>query len=360
MYFAFDDDQLDLQRLAKSILRPVAGIESRFGDEAPDTTTWGRLSEAGLPGLMVPESHGGAGTSLVELGIVAREVGRALYDGPYLSTAVTSVHLALLSEEGEARSRILSAVSDGEIVAFFGRSADLKAHRDTSGWTISGSAPKVLRAEGFAHAVMLCDTPEGPTLFVGDAGSHFSVSKVDGFDLVRPLSSITVTNAPAEPMGHPGRGDEVTEAVEDVMRAILASEQVGAAEDCFERLLTHLREREVGGHPLGAYQAIQHRCADSFLALESSRAISDYALWAHSGRPEEFAARAAMAKAYCTETYAHVAKELVHLSGAMGMTWEHGAHLHLRHAKATGTMLGSAADHRELFLTRLESEMGRR
>ncbi|MGZ8832979.1 MAG: acyl-CoA dehydrogenase family protein, partial [Thermoanaerobaculia bacterium] len=55
-------------------------------DTAYDAALWQAIADQGWTGLIVPESHGGLGAGIVELAVVAEEMGRACVPGPFLST----------------------------------------------------------------------------------------------------------------------------------------------------------------------------------------------------------------------------------------------------------------------------------
>ena len=112
--------------------------------------------------------------------------------------------------------------------------------------------------------------------------------------------------------------------------------------------------REQFGRAIGSFQAVKHRLADLFVAVESARSLSQAAGWAVATRDDRAAEFAAMAKSFCCETYADVAAEGIQLHGGIGITWEHEAHLHLKRAHSTTHLFGTPRRHRE----RLEDLLG--
>ena len=154
-----------------------------------------------------------------------------------------------------------------------------------------------------------------------------------------------------------GRG-AVLDRVLDLAAVALAAEQVGGAGRCLEMTVDHVRRRVQFGRPIGSFQAVQHRCADMLLELESARSASAWATHAAArrrdlrrrGRP---ARAAATAKVGCSEAYAFVATETIHLHGGLGFTWDHDAHLYFKRAKSSRLLFGDPRRHRERLFRRL-------
>jgi len=102
------------------------------------------------------------------------------------------------------------------------------------------------------------------------------------------------------------------------------------------------------GQPIGAYQAIKHMCSEMLVDVESSRSILYYAAWAQEELDTAEAALAASAaKSESSEAYVAVAARCIQIMGAIGITWEHDAHLYYKRAKANQAAFGDTAYHRE-------------
>jgi len=122
MDFAFRPEQEELRRTVRQFLdkvSPEAEVRRVMATERGyDAGTWQRMAgELGLAGLAIPEQYGGAGAGFTELGIVAQELGRALFCGPFLSTAVLAAAALLESADDAARRRWLPAIAAGELIA---------------------------------------------------------------------------------------------------------------------------------------------------------------------------------------------------------------------------------------------------
>ena len=128
--------------------------------------------------------------------------------------------------------------------------------------------------------------------------------------------------------------------------ALLASEQLGVAQWCFDTTLAYAKQRKQFGRAIGSYQAIKHRLADLWFEVGAATAAARYAADTCARGDEDAAAAAAIAQAYCSGVAVHAAEECVQLHGGIGMTWEYPAHLYLKRAKSDQLALGTAYRHR--------------
>jgi alkylation response protein AidB-like acyl-CoA dehydrogenase len=111
--------------------------------------------------------------------------------------------------------------------------------------------------------------------------------------------------------------------------------------------VSYAREREQFGRPIGAYQAVGHRCAAMLLATEESRSLAYYAAWAADAEPESLPLAAAMAAARAGDAGWEVPASALQVLGGIGFTWEHDLQFWLKRGRVAGRMLGTPRDHRE-------------
>jgi len=109
----------------------------------------------------------------------------------------------------------------------------------------------------------------------------------------------------------------------------------------------YAKVREQFGRPIGSFQAIQHKCANMLVEVESARSAAYYAAWAVGSDSSDAALAAAMAKAYASDAYAHVAAEGIQIHGGIGFTWEHDMHIFFKRATSSAASFGDAATNRE-------------
>ncbi len=323
-----DDVETDLRASVRKVLDKHASPDrvNALYDGTDDVTAplWSAFVELGLPGLLVPESLGGAGASAREAAAVLEEIGRAAAPSPYLTSSVvaTTVLVAL------GDTTILPLLASGEqTAALLARPTALR------------HGPAALTTVGLPADVLLL--PEGDALY---AVRGATVTPVDSLDMTRPLSTVDLDGA------------ERTLVVEDASAAIdagllmgaglLAAEQVGVARWALETTIGYLKERRQFGRVVGGFQAIKHRLADLYAEVEQADAAARYAAATLATDDPDAPIAVAVAAAFCSEAAVHATEEAVQLHGGIGMTWEHPAHLHLKRAKADALLLGSAEAHR--------------
>jgi len=301
---------------------------------------WARLTgELGLTGLAVPECHGGAGAGLAEVAVAVEETGRVLLPAPYLSTALAG---AVLSE-GDA---VLGGTGAAEFLPGIASGA-LRAAFVLGGSVAAGGG----RLTGVAHHVL--DGAEADLLVVrasdGEQDALFAVRAVDTvvtpastLDQTRSQATVDFRDAPAVAAGRAaGRA-------EDLLRVMLAVESVGAAAHCLDVTVGYLKTRVQFGRPIGAFQALRHRCADLAVEVASARATAYAAVRAAAGSPAELPVLGPLAKRHCVDVFWHVAAEMIQLHGGIGFTWEHEAHRYLKRAKTSQLLHGNPAELRRL------------
>ena len=127
----------------------------------------------------------------------------------------------------------------------------------------------------------------------------------------------------------------------------LAHELVGVAQACLDLAVEHARTRDQFGRPIGSYQAVSHRCADMFIAVEAARGHAWFAAWAIDVESPEAALAASRAKASASDAAVFCAQSAIQVHGGIGFTWEHDLHLHLKRARSAAAQLGTAGWHRQ-------------
>jgi alkylation response protein AidB-like acyl-CoA dehydrogenase len=305
---------------------------------------WARLTgELGLTGLAVPECHGGAGAGLAEVAVAVEETGRVLLPAPYLSTALAG---AVLSEGdavlgGSGAAEFLPGIASGALRAAF-----------VLGGSVAAGGG---RLTGVAHHVL--DGAEADLLVVrardGEQDALFAVRAVDtvvtpagSLDQTRSQATVEFRDAPAVAAGR------AAARAEDLLRVMLAVESVGAAAHCLDVTVGYLKTRVQFGRPIGAFQALRHRCADLAVEVASARATAYAAVRAAAGSPAELPVLGPLAKRHCVDVFWHVAAEMIQLHGGIGFTWEHEAHRYLKRAKTSQLLHGNPAELRRLVSQR--------
>jgi alkylation response protein AidB-like acyl-CoA dehydrogenase len=306
--FQLTDDQRALKAGVRQLLDRRFGREAlRAAVDAPgrlDRELWRALGDAGFFALRLPESDGGVGLGLPETVLAFEEAGRALLPGPLVAT-----HLAAGRVPGAATGETVVAAVDGELVEWL-------------------EAADVVRGE------------------VAGAVSLRSV------DPLTPLHRTRTTRPPAgtgaaEADGTGTPDADGTRTPDPVATLLTAAEQLGTAVRVQELAVQHARAREQFGRPVGAFQAVQHLCADLLVRAETARAAV-YAA-AVTGDPADIAA----ARLLADEAAVRGARDCLQVHGGMGFTWEADVHLHLKRAWVRSWRGGGSTESEELLAARL-------
>jgi alkylation response protein AidB-like acyl-CoA dehydrogenase len=322
----------------------------RAYDPAPQdfSDVWHTLAaDLGMAGLLVPEELGGAGASAREAAVVMEEIGRAVAPVPFLSSAVLAT-VALLQAGDTETVKGLAAGSLTAALAVPLSTApnDVVAGVGFGGDGLTGRVTNVAGAGEADVLVVPVDGSGGLELHtVSRDAAGVDVSPVLALDMTRPLGNIEFSGAASSRVDMLPAGAAVAAALETAT-ALLASEQLGVAQWCFDTTLAYVKQRKQFGRAIGSYQAIKHRLADLWQEVNSSVAAARYAADTCARRDDDATIGAAVAQAYCSGVAVHAAEECIQLHGGIGMTWEYPAHLYLKRAKSDQLAFGTAYRHR--------------
>ncbi|HTA13123.1 MAG TPA: acyl-CoA dehydrogenase family protein [Solirubrobacteraceae bacterium] len=324
MDFGLTDDQRDIQRTARDLLaerstfaRVREYAEARTTDEA----LWRELCELGWPGIAISEEHGGQGLGTIELAILAEELGRSLAPVPFLASAMAACVIEQAGTD-EQRERWLPGLASGEIIGALAGAVD-----GTSELVVS--APE-------AGVIVLVDEDGSGRLLTPDQAE---VSAVPAIDPTRSAARVSASDDAGEALEHgcPGLG-----------RALVAvsAELLGVSERALEMTLDYVKDRKQFGVPVGAYQAVSHRCAQMLLDTEKARSTTAFAAWSADANPDGLAEAAAMAKAAASDAGREVTTSAIQAHGGIGFTWEADVHWLYKRAQIDSVLLGGASRHR--------------
>ena len=324
MDFGYTDDQREIQRTARDLLADRASPERvRENAEAGrhDDDLWKELSELGWPGIAVAEEHGGQGLGTVELAILSEELGRTVAPVPFVPSAMAA---AIISAAGsdEQRARWLPGLASGELVGAVGTAQDGVAGLVPSG----ADAGVVVLVEGDGMRVL--------------ARTEAEVEPLQAIDPTRPAARITASPGSGEPL--PGDTDA------GLQRALVAlsAELVGVCSRALDMTVDYVKERKQFGTPVGAFQAVSHRCAQMRLETEIARATTAEAAWTADAEPQRLAQCAAQAKATASDAGRTVTASAIQAHGGIGFTWEADVHWLYKRAQVDAALLGGAKEHR--------------
>jgi alkylation response protein AidB-like acyl-CoA dehydrogenase len=344
MNFDFTDDQRAIKRTAREFLAARYGPEEvrRLAIEDDDGFTaeqWREIGELGWPAIVVPEEHDGLGLGVVELVVVAEELGYALAPSPFLSTAAAAL---LLGAAGAGEE--LGGLASGEIRGTVAIWDEDGSHRpdesrlDAVDGRLTGA--KIAVPDLAAADLVVVSGAGGRHWVVGTDDPGVAIEATPGLDPTRKLYRLALDAA----RGRELKGDW-ERAYAGVVTAV-AAESVGVAQRAMEMAVAYANDRKQFGRPIGAYQAVSHRCAQMLLEVEGARSLAYHAAWACDHEPATAPGAAAMAKAYASDAGWRVTASALQVHGGIGFTWEHDLHFFLKRAKANAHHFGDARFHR--------------
>jgi alkylation response protein AidB-like acyl-CoA dehydrogenase len=323
MLLEFDADQRLWQETVRDVVAkqcPPALVRSVAEDGADPTPVWKVYVDLGWTELNDP-------TSAVELAIVTEELGRATDPTPYLATMTQFAPLA-----GDRFD------PHGSGTALYG---GVSARRDADGWVLDGTARHVLDGD---RAERLAVVTDAAVFIVG--ADQVSARRTSVFDPVLHVADVTFAGVRVPDDARVGAD---TECARHVALTGMAMTMVGACQRILDLVLEHVRSRHQFGAPIGSFQAVQHKAADMYVAVQRARALAYFAALTIAENDPRRRLAAAMAKAAAGECQSLVFRHGLQLHGAMGFTWENDLQFALKRAKAGELMLGGAAEHRAMI-----------
>jgi alkylation response protein AidB-like acyl-CoA dehydrogenase len=352
MRFAFDEQQEALKRQARRFLEQrsasadVRRVMERADGVVPET--WAGLVDLGWTALLVPEELGGAGLGPIELCALFEETGAALLCAPLFSTVALASNLILLGGDLEQKRAWLPRIASGSLRATVAIDGELRARRDGDGAILDGEAAFVVDGHT-ADLVFVCarDGQECAFWAVPASTSGLQRRARATLDATRKLDDVVLHDVRLPAAARlVGDGAALRERVLDRARIALAAEQLGGAQRCLDTSVEYAKTRVQFGRPIGSFQAVKHRLADLLVRVESARSAVYWAAWCAAVDDAECALAAPLAHAVATETYLQAAGDAIQIHGGIGFTWEHDAHLHLKRARGSATLLGDVPSQR--------------
>ena len=373
MDLELSDDQEELRDNVRQVLEGSCGpdvvraVHEATGDA---DELWAQMCELYWPALGIDEAHGGLGLSFVEIGLLAEELGRANAPGPLLAT-VTQFVPAVREVGPDRAGSLLEQVAAGELTGALAWTEadrwDLGAVATTAtptgdGWMISGAKTSVLSGADVDAFAVVARAPgtagaDGVGLFVVPAAAA-GIARRDTLDPTLPLADVSFVDVEVgadAAVAAPG-DDEVAPGLERAFQeatVAMALGTVGASRRIFEVTLDYLKVREQYDRIIGSFQALKHRMADMYLAVERANAVAYYAALTIAEDDPRRGEAAHLAKSAAGDCQRLLAQDGLQLHGGIGYTWENDLHFSLKRAKAGELLCGSSAWHRARLAERL-------
>lgn len=371
MDFAFNDLQREIQEGARRLIAETASLDQVVAlaesERGWDPAAYKQLAELGWTGLHVPEEHGGAGLSYVELIVVLEQMGGALHPSPFFASVCLAANALIEGAAGAALSErnaeLLAGIASGAQTATVAqtepgggyglREVRLAARRDGEDYLLTGSKSYVL--DGLTADAVITVARTGPAadeivlLNVPSDAAGLTRTAAHVIDTTRRAATLSYEDVrvPASALV----GDAATLRTTNQLASVaLAAESLGAAQHCFDAALGYTKDRFQFGRPIASFQAVKHICADLLMAVEAARSASYYAGWVAAEQRDELPEIAPLAKAQACESFWDVARANIQLHGGIGFTYEHEAHYYYRRATSSRALLGGTNFNRELLL----------
>ncbi|MDT7549257.1 MAG: hypothetical protein QOE84_1651 [Actinomycetota bacterium] len=369
MDFVLSDEQQMLKVATRDLLADRSGpvdVRRSLDSKEPPAKLWSLGSELGWPGLALPEVHGGSGQGLVELALVAEELGRAAARTPFVPTVVTAAAVARGGSPA-LQSEVLPSLAGGTetgawAVAQAGQPWSVDALRSSTRaegneLVVSGRWTLVQDA-GEARWLLVTSAVGGqPAALLVDAGTAgVSVRRQQVLDLTRTFDEVQLDDVRVPEERRLQLDATQLQRLLDDGAVLTAADALGAGERLLAMTVDYAKMRHQFGRAIGSFQSIKHKLATMRIALQGAQATTYYAaMTADAGSPDASRA-AAVAKAYVSEAMSALAGEALQVHGGIGFTWEHELHLYLRRIKVDAVLYGDAPLHQERLCGFLEHD----
>jgi alkylation response protein AidB-like acyl-CoA dehydrogenase len=349
MDFTFTEVQDDLRGLARRILEQKVTVERlkelEAGTERVDRETWAELAKANLVGIALPESVGGSGYGVMELGVVLAEVGRAVAPVPMLATAIAAAPIAHWGNDALAQ-RVLPGVVDGRsfITAALEEAdgGDPRTPRTTAtprpgdaGWLLDGEKVAVPWGQLADHFLVSADAG---LFVVGKDGDGVEVLPALG-TTTEPQAVLRLTNAPVgvdDAITSPG----ATRWTYDHALAAVCATATGVFEKAIGITAEYITQRQQFNRPIATFQGATIKIADAYIDLQAITVATWSALWLLSQERADASDALAIAKFWVADGGQRIAYACQHLHGGIGVDRDYPLHRYFLWAKELEAMFG--------------------
>ncbi|MFC9231589.1 acyl-CoA dehydrogenase family protein [Streptomyces decoyicus] len=326
MRFLLTDEQREFARTLDGMLgasgTPAVVRAWAAGEQKPGRELWTRVAAADVFALAVPERHRGMGLMPVELALSFVELGRHAVPGPLVETVAAAAFLERLGEEAGAGAGVwLPRIAAGDALV-----------------SLCAGAPYALDADA-ADAVLVV---QGDTVRRTDTHGPVQPTLDPARRLARPLGGTVVAKGPA-----------VTAAAAhavDVARLATAAQSLGLGRALLAATVSHAERRTQFQVPIGSFQAVKHRLADTLIGLEFAQPLVYAAALALAAGAPSAGREVAAAKVAAGEAGYAAARSALQLHGALGYTAEPALSLWIRKARPLRDAWGTPAECRARVL----------
>jgi acyl-CoA dehydrogenase len=320
---------------------------------------WKQVVALGWLGVAVPDEYGGSNMGYEALSVVIEQAGAALVPAPLMST-LGAIEALLLAGNHTQKKRWLPKLIEGELIGTVAI-ADQIGNPDprlisahvTKG-QLSGTKRPV--ADGAIADLIIVVAREGlcARLYAVEADpSTLTRCVLSTLDIGRSHASLCFDRAMCEELRGDGRGWPTVQRYLDRLAMIAAFEQLGGASACLASAVAHAKQRIAFGRPIGSFQAIKHKLADIYVAIELARSNAYYGAWALTNARDEPVA-ASSARIAGIDAFESAARENIHIHGGQGFAWAQDCHLYFRRSRMLAAALGTAPYWKDRLIASIE------
>ncbi|MDA9685230.1 acyl-CoA/acyl-ACP dehydrogenase [Pelagibacterales bacterium] len=371
MNFDFSDDQKLLQEQARKFLTDKCSrklVRSVLDNNKNQYSKelWQEVVNMGWTATAIPEEYGGLGLGMLELCVIAEELGRSLAPIPFSSSIYIFAEFLKAYGSEDQKKQYLPKIASGELIGSF-------AFPETKGTPRTNNINSKVENDKLSGKKLPVNDGQVADVLIVAANSdnnqnHNSLSLyivetnqvgveeklLDTLDPTRPSSQIEFSNVACSVLGEKGEGWSMIQNILNRAAVLFAFEQVGGAQVALDEAKKYSIERYAFGKPIGSFQALKHKMADMYVKNELAKSNAYYGAWALSTDSMELPVAAAGARVSATEAFHYASKENIQIHGGVGFTWEYDCHLFYRRSKLLSLNLGSIRKWKENLISNLE------
>lgn len=348
MDFTYDDEQQALRDAVRGLVGSrYSDYEQRrktaAADPGFDEDLWGRLAEMGVLGLPFSEADGGMGAGPIEVGIVARELGRVLAPEPFIASVVLAGGLVAACGTDAQRQELLGGLAEGDLVLAFAHAEpgrgwtddaiEVTASANGDAWVLNGTKEPVVAGARADQLIVSAALPDGGTGLFVVSPADAQVRGYPTHDGGR-AARVTLAETTAVPLGEVGDRTADIARAHDEARVAACNEAVGLMQTALRTTTAYLTSRKQFGVTLNTFQALTFRAADLYVSLELTASIVDWATMMMAegamvegvkaeGDPAARSDAATRAALQVSRAGRHIGQEAIQLHGGIGMTAEY-------------------------------------
>ena len=371
MDLELDADQQELRDHARSFLAaacPASLVRTVFEGTGSADALWASMVDLGWPGLGIDVEHGGLGQGFIAEAVLVGELGRVVAPTPYLATVSQLAPVLVEAGAHDVLARIAAGTCTGTLAV--AEATPDATQRIGAQATPIGGGRRLLRGTK-THVLDGATADEVAVVVRGGSedeyglgvvlvpGSAFAPQALEVIDPTMPLATLPLDGIEVaadrvliEPLA-PNAGWRISQLRAHATVAMAIS-CVATCRAILEDTVEYAKQRHQFGRAIGSFQAIKHRLADLYLAVERADALAWYASCTIAEDDPRCSTAVAMAKSAAGDCQRLATRDGLQLHGGIGFTWEHDLHFLLKRALTTAALCGDGASHR----VRLAASLG--